>query len=153
MHFDLILSVWESIRRNCFCPLQFSHCFLHLKCSESFILCLIYSNRYCNAVPACLHQHVPALISIDRCRDSLYGQQCCPGVCPGIPACFRQICCIDDVTVVLNEWICCALRLIEVSFCCFRVTVRVRVTGRMLVSQPMRRTCTGCPYCKARIHK
>jgi len=45
-----------------------------LQCSESFILCLILSNRYCNAVLFCLRQHVLALMSVDRCRDSLYGQ-------------------------------------------------------------------------------
>jgi len=33
---------------------------------------------------ACLRQHVPVLISVDRRQDSLYGQQCCPDICPGM---------------------------------------------------------------------
>jgi len=32
----------------------------------------------------CLRQHVPALISANRRRDSLYGQQCYPGVSPRV---------------------------------------------------------------------
>ena len=52
-----------------------------LQCSESFIFCLILSNRYCSAVLACLRQHVLALVSVDRCQDNLYGQQSCPGIC------------------------------------------------------------------------
>jgi len=41
--------------------------FLILKCSVNHLFsCLIYSNRYCTAVQACLCQHVPALINLDR---------------------------------------------------------------------------------------
>jgi len=51
--------------------------FVILKCSES-LFSAIYSNRYCSAALACLRQYVLTLISMDRCRDSLYGQQSAP---------------------------------------------------------------------------
>jgi len=51
--------------------------FVILKCSES-LFSAICSNRYCRAVPACLHQYVLTLISMKICRDSLYGQQSAP---------------------------------------------------------------------------
>jgi len=60
LFYQLISTTWIIILRSglatttkYFSPLQFSHSFLYYKCSESFVLCLIYSNRYCNAA-----QHV-----------------------------------------------------------------------------------------------
>jgi len=52
---------------------------------------LIYSNKYCNAVPASLRQHVPALISVDRRPDT--PEQLLPAPtalrCLVVTACFR----------------------------------------------------------------
>jgi len=64
--------------------------FLILKYSESFTESFVYSNRYRSAVLTCLREHVPALISMDRCCDSLCGQLCCPGICPGVLACLDR---------------------------------------------------------------
>jgi len=54
-------------------------------------------------------------------------------------------CFIDDVTEVLNEWPCCAICQINVSFCHFRDAVKVRVSVRIRVKVGKNRY--GNPYC------